>query len=313
MQRYDPTGEAKLLDRPGSFDGLVVKWRAWKMRMQGWLSLVDARFDGALDDPVKCKTQIRMSMVPASLVNLGRFLFVFLLSALQGALLEVATSRGERCGWEAWRAINAEMMPMASGQRLAKLEDLLEPEFGSEADFLRHSLVLVWERDFPESHAFLRGSFTQSILVAVVRRRVPEGIRQHLHIHASEGEEDYPKLHQVIEGYLRARGGSIMGGSDPMSIDVLTSGAKGGQKGLCFRRGGFGHVQRDCPTPAQGAPKPSPGRLAATPTTAVAKTSSQPRTEAQKAKQKLMKCFNCGIMCHLSKDCRKPRKEQGAG
>jgi hypothetical protein len=121
VPRYDPTGEAKLLDRPGQFDGSVVKWRAWRMRTQGWLSLVDARFDSALDEAVKSRVPIRLSMVPASLVNLGRFLFVFLLSVLQGALLEVATAHGEKCGWEAWRAINAEMMPMASGQHLAKL------------------------------------------------------------------------------------------------------------------------------------------------------------------------------------------------
>jgi hypothetical protein len=61
------------------------------MRTQGWLSLVDARFDNALEEAVKSRVPIRLSMVPASLVNLGRFLFVFLLSVLQGALLEVAT------------------------------------------------------------------------------------------------------------------------------------------------------------------------------------------------------------------------------
>ena len=139
------------------------------MRTQSRLSLVDVRFDGALEEAVKSRVQIRMSMVPPSLVNLGRFLFVFLLSVLQGALLEVATSHGEKCGWEAWRAINAEMMPMASGQRLAKLEDLLEPDLGSEADFLRN--WLVWERDVRESQAFLRGELTQSILVVVVLLR----------------------------------------------------------------------------------------------------------------------------------------------
>ena len=122
------------------------------MRTQGWFSLVDARFDDALEEAVKSRVQIRMSMVPASLVSLGRFLFVLLPSVLQGALLEVATAHGEKCGWEAWRAINAEMMPMASGQRSAKLEDLLEPDLGSEADFLRN--WLVWERDVRESHAF---------------------------------------------------------------------------------------------------------------------------------------------------------------
>jgi hypothetical protein len=115
-----------------------------------------------------------------------------------------------------------------------EVEDLLEPDLGSETEFLRN--WLVWERDVRESQAFLRGELTPSIMVAVVRRRAPEGIRQHLQIHASEDEEDYPRLHQVIEACLRARGSSIMTySSDPMSIDVLTAGgAKGSQKGHCF-------------------------------------------------------------------------------
>ena len=71
-------------------------------------------------------------------------------------------------------------------------------------------------------------------------------------------------------------------------------------------------MQRDCPTPAEGSPRPSSGRGVTVSTAAVAK-SSQPQTEGQKAKQKLMQCFNCGILGQLAKVCWKPRKDQSSG
>ena len=50
-----------------------------------------------------------------------------------------------------------------------------------------------------------------------------------------------------------------------------------------------------------------------TTSTAPVAKNSQPRPEGQKAKQKHMKCFNRGILGHLAKDCRKPRKDQSHG
>jgi hypothetical protein len=182
----------------------------------------------------------------------------------------------------------------------------------------------------------LGGLFSDSLKVAIVRRRAPPDLRTHLELHAIEYEDHYDLMHDVIESFLRARGSTMLGvvpmqigyvqaygkGSSPKGHgkgSVGGSGARSPQPApsassrpsvdlersglVCHLCDGIGHFMRECPSKRKDSGKQDTGnkgdgKRAATTATAM----QSPNPAAGR------KCHNCGKLGHFAKDCRSKKQ-----
>ena len=72
------------------FDGRSEGWRAWKLKVESYLFLLEVNFERALNEAAESTVAIDLDHVPHSLRPAGRFKFAFLISYLSGFLLEMA-------------------------------------------------------------------------------------------------------------------------------------------------------------------------------------------------------------------------------
>ena len=173
--RVDP----KLLEKPPIFSGQIRDWRVWRVRISAWLCGVDEIFDKLLKEAEQAKLPILT--VDESVKHLDRFLFIELVGLVQGEHLDLILEA--KHGFEAWRRMCGEFEQLTAGRKLLAIEDLLHPEFGDETMWRQR--WLTWERQVDLCSGQTGLSLPDDVRIAIVRRRAPPALRQHLQLTAN--------------------------------------------------------------------------------------------------------------------------------
>mmetsp|Transcript_29703 Transcript_29703/g.77054 ORF Transcript_29703/g.77054 Transcript_29703/m.77054 type:complete len:180 (+) Transcript_29703:3-542(+) len=138
--------------------------------------------------------------MPSEYVPLSRFVFASLISLVEGVPLEFISSIGEHNGFEACRRLFADQRRRLEKNQLQRVEGLLNPEFGGSAGF--RAKWVAWERQLEMQGASLGGAFTDTLKIAVVRRKAPAELARHLRVTAGDYGGDYAKFRLAVGGYL---------------------------------------------------------------------------------------------------------------
>jgi hypothetical protein len=201
--------DARLLDRPSGFDGEARRWPSWRLKFEAWLTMVDVEFGQWVKEARLATSPVPWSSMSSRARVLGAFLYAALVTLLVGSLLEVVAAVSDSNGWEAYRRVCSEVDPRAASQKLQVLEDLLEPQLGEAGNF--YAKWLSWERRVKEAPPGVMAAFTDDIMIAIVRRRVPFELQSYLRVHALEYEGQYVRLHETVENYFRSQGITVLG------------------------------------------------------------------------------------------------------
>jgi len=245
---------ARLLERPGPFDGTQATWSEWRFRFVAWLGLVDPNIPGWLEEAEHTAGKITADRVPAYTKKAGGFLFAALVSMTRGTPLQIVRGISSGNGWEAWRQVCSEMEPQLASRRLAQLTHVLEPSFGSEAQTLEK--FLQWERELKEAETVCQSRLGEELKIAIVTQRVPEELRRHLQLNSATFGGSYERFRTMLLGFLQARRmwnvravSASPTGTSSMEVDALHAGGTDYKKPIqCWSCGGWGHSAQVCQT-----------------------------------------------------------------
>eukprot|EP00445_Apocalathium_hangoei_P000170 CAMPEP_0203841912 /NCGR_PEP_ID=MMETSP0359-20131031/1673_1 /ASSEMBLY_ACC=CAM_ASM_000338 /TAXON_ID=268821 /ORGANISM="Scrippsiella Hangoei, Strain SHTV-5" /LENGTH=475 /DNA_ID=CAMNT_0050756415 /DNA_START=356 /DNA_END=1783 /DNA_ORIENTATION=+ len=234
--------DARLVDKPGKYNGEKGEWRLWKARAVGWLAAVHPDFGRFL---AAAEVHQGDMYVPQPLQEMSSLLHTELLAWLTGTQLALVLRNlplggGETNGFAAWRTLCDEEERLDPAAQVAVLQELLHPNF-AEADGGWRQGWMEWEARLAR-HAPLLGSLGDAVCIGIVRGRAPDLLRDHLEVSAASYGADYAAFRIVVDSYLRAHGGSLMQKTlqdMPLEVDVITKGkGKGGKgdaaRGECF-------------------------------------------------------------------------------
>jgi len=101
VRRPDMHLDARLVEKPGPYDGTAAAWRPWKAKLVSYLTGVERRFRESLAQAEACPREIRM--IPLEYAELDAFLYAELLNLMASGTLafELVMSAGDENGYEA--------------------------------------------------------------------------------------------------------------------------------------------------------------------------------------------------------------------
>ena len=261
-------------------------WRAWRIRFTAWLAGVDDQFDFCLRAAENRGTDA-IAFIDQNVKHLDRFLFIQLIGLVQGEYLDLILEAP--FGFEAWRKLCMEFEHLTAGRKLLAIEELLHPDFGDEASW--RSCWLNWERAMERCAIQTGLHLPDDVKIAIVRRRAPDALRQHLQLTASSYEGRYPVFHDFVDAFWKARQGCEEDTSYSMDVSYMTD--KGSAKGKSKGQLGLWQPRRQ----DKGLGKGSSAKGSTT-------KGSQKQKDLDKSRSK---CFFCGRKGHTSAECRTGR------
>ena len=140
----------------------------------------------------------------------------------------------ERRGFEVWRLVARDMEPQVAGRRLAMMETLMDPVFDDKKPL---DSMLAWETEIKRFEEVIGKTFDPEWKIAVLAKKMPWEVRQHLHLHVGEFD-DYHKVRDMVMGFLRARQddpevrGRGVQRPQPMEVDSLQNKGQGKTGGV---------------------------------------------------------------------------------
>jgi RNase P/RNase MRP subunit p29 len=188
-------------------------------------------------------------------------------------------------GFEAWRKLCMEFEHLTAGRKLLAIEDLIHPEFGDEMTW--RAAWLNWERLVERGASQTGLRLPDDVRIAIVRRRAPDALRQHLQLTANVYEGKYNLFHEAVDSFWKARQGcddDVV----PMDMNLVKTEPKGRSKGVQ-------HDRQQLATHALGKGMKGKGK------------GLPQRNVVQDADKMKRRCFYCGRKGHLTKECRTGR------
>ena len=152
--------------------------------MENWLGLVDAELPTLLAAAAALENQ-----VPLQDGRRGRLcdvLLVILSTQLEGPALRQLQLVPDRNGFEAWRRLCLELEPRAAHRKLQTLDKLLHPSLVTTSAGAFLDTWRSWEKDILDYEELSGRQFDKEVQSAILVRHVPDELRRHLQLSASE-------------------------------------------------------------------------------------------------------------------------------
>ena len=181
--------DVRLVERPPRFDGSESLRKDWRFRMENWLGLIDAELPTLL-----AALAVTENQVPLQAGRRGRLcdlLFVILSTQLEGPALRQLQLVPDRNGFEAWRRLCLELEPRAAHRKLLALDKLLHPSLVTTSSGAFLDSWRAWEKDLREYEDLSGHPFDTEVQAAILVRHVPDELRRHLQLSASEHLGNY--------------------------------------------------------------------------------------------------------------------------
>ena len=199
--------DPRRLLQPGTFDGTAKNFHAWRFQLTNYMMLVDPDYGLLLDSSEKAGSTVFAGLpTDAAQAKACTTLFVVVASSVTGRALRVLMEVKNRDGREAWRRLCAEYMPNMHSRRMALMMSIMTPQGMRDArsDDSYLDALAEWEQHVDEYEA-LGAAVDPAVKTAVLMQSAPSDLLQHLRIQAETIGDDYARVMQVVQGFLRAR------------------------------------------------------------------------------------------------------------
>ena len=148
-------------------------------------------------------------------------LYAVLESNIVGEAAIIVSGAIHQNGFESWRQLSIDREPEVVDKKFMLLGDIVHPEFGSPLQFA--GKYRAWLRQCNLYKRLVGKEIEDDMLISVLVRKVPEPLREYLHLHAADYVQSFSRLHTMVVNWLRSKrlwAERDDGGACPMEIDV---------------------------------------------------------------------------------------------
>ena len=239
---------ARILKTPDVFEASdSMSWVTWRHSFLNWLSYADSRFLDSIRDIEKLSPaeSIETGDWTSADWDLARKLYAILTSYLKGAALQLSRSGSdERNGFALWKTLIDHFAPQTRQRALALSQAISSyPAYKATGGKTLQEHIMGMETLVQQYDSLNSKQYDRDVLLGVLMRLCPEGIRQHLTLSIGE-TTSYQEVRERILSYerssrlwsvdemLKPLGKSDPSGVAPMEVDAVVKGkGKGHEKG----------------------------------------------------------------------------------
>ena len=217
------TQQATNLGKPPVFHGEETKWQEWYFKFGTYImcsgdmypELVTATKDSAQGPMDTSRWDAEQSQV-------SQHLYLILVMLTEEAALRIVQAVHDSNGAEALRLLHRRSYPLTQGRMLAKLNEVLQVDFGTDERAYMDNVV-QWEQRVHEFETMSRETLPDVVKRAIITERSPSAIRTHLLVNAQT------LTRAVIEAFLAVgrKWGPDHSGPAPMDVEAMTRKGKG--------------------------------------------------------------------------------------
>ena len=199
---------ARILKTPEHFDASdTMSWVTWRHSFLNWLSYADSRFLDNIIQVEKLSPSDSVETVDWDEAewDLARKLYAVLTSYLKGTALQLSRSGSEeRNGYALWKTL-MDHFASATRQRALALSQAIAsyPQFKPAAGKTLQEHIMAMEALVQQYDSLHSKPFDREVLLGVLMRLCPEGIRQHLTLSISD-TTSYQEVRERILAYERS-------------------------------------------------------------------------------------------------------------
>jgi len=194
----------RALGRPKDWDGRDEGFDAFAFKFANWLSGMPGRVEELLEaaacekEPISTAVFGHRTAIMAAGVNQA------LRSLVEGKALDIVKQVPEKGnGFEAWRRLWAEYRPLNANRKVSLLERVMDERPSSSEDF--SSWYFRWLELIRQTEMVRQRPLDDDIKCAVVLKRAPPELRDHLVLQAGAIADTFSTMNQIITTWMIAR------------------------------------------------------------------------------------------------------------
>ncbi len=189
--------------RPATFDGNESKWNDFSFKFKAFIASASERMCSMLEQADE------NNLTPITMGNLShdeqeesrQVYYTLTMLTSEGALTIVRQAKHSN-GYEAFRLLSKRFNPNTRGRNLARLGQILTPNFGENKSELMDRIA-EWEQQIEEYDQNSNDPISDSIKCAILTEKTPAEVRTHLLLNAANIVQ-YAAMRQTIEDYPSA-------------------------------------------------------------------------------------------------------------
>ena len=216
------------LGKPPVFRGEETKWQEWYFKFRACIMCSGDRYPElvtAIEDPAQ--GPMDTTRWDAEQIQVSRHLYLILVMLTEEAALRIVQAVHDSNGAGAWRLLHRRYNPLTQERMLAKLNEVLQVDLGTDGRTHMDNVV-QWEQRIHEFKTMSRETLPDVVKRAITTERSPSAIRTHLLVNAQTLTR-CATVRAAIDAFLAEgrKWGPDHSGPAPMDVDAMTRKGKG--------------------------------------------------------------------------------------
>jgi hypothetical protein len=191
------------LGRPREWDGKDGGFDDFTYKFSSWLGGLPGNVEDILAHAQTLKTSIVFGTLDDSQQVMAKAVSQALRALVSGKALNIVKQCERGNGFECWRRLWSEYRPDVAGRKLSMLESIMEDKPAAGEDF--GTWYYGWTERIRGTEQARGKPIDDDIKCAVILRRAPKELRDHLVLEASAIADNWEAMNAKITNWMTAR------------------------------------------------------------------------------------------------------------